>query len=487
MAVNIKKDFDNTRRKPDITNLVYGKVPPQDIDAESALLGAMILDKHLVPDILPIIPMADAFYTDAHQKIYDAILTTYDSGSPIDMLTVTQTLRKAENLELVGGPYYLTQLTMSVVSGAHATAHARIIIEKFISRELIRVAGTIVGEAYADTMDTFDLLAKSEAAIMDISKIVTNSSKTVHISTIAKECVDDAEAIINGEISGTGLMCGINSVDAVTSGWQKEDLIIIAARPAVGKTAFALNALINANVPALFFSLEMSRKQLYKRMAANTGSIPLDWITNPLRMNEWALKQWHSEFQTLSKKPIYVNDKAGISVSEVRAVTSEHVRKYGVQLVVIDYLQLMKCLTNKGMNREQQIASITRDLKEMAKDFEIPVISLCQMSRSVETRGDNKPKLSDLRESGAIEQDADVVCFLYGSSDPQLKNIRNFDIAKHRNGVTDDMLLKFQGEYQRFTDNEKDPFAGTQVPYETQEDNPRAGITGYREHKPYQE
>jgi len=475
MAVNIKKEFGNTRnRKPDLTTLVYGKVPPQAIELEEAVLGAIMLEKDKLAEVLEIIQSPDCFYVDGNQKIYAAIRRLFDKGMPVDLLTVTDELRKSDELEIVGGAYYLTRLTMSVVSSAHVEAHARIVMEKFIQRELIRISGSVISDAYEDSTDVFDLLDKAESNLYEITdKHLRKNFKS--LKEVLVTTVRDIEEAKNKQEDVTGVPTGFKYLDRLTSGWQKNALIIVAARPAVGKTAFCLNLAMNAALntnkpfPVAFFSLEMGAGELVKRMLSATTEVSMDAITKG-RMQEHEFVQMTQRMNKLASAPIFLDDQAALNIFELRAKARRLKQKHDIQLIIIDYLQLMQADINKGGNREQEISKISRDLKSLAKELEIPIIALSQLNRSVESRKESKvPQLSDLRESGAIEQDADMVMFLYR---PEYYGINNDEmgnpiegethvhIAKNRSGQTDTVKVRFIKEYQKFEDLEDDTFGG---------------------------
>ena len=475
MSINIKKDFGSARnRKPDITNLVYGKVPPQAPELEEAVLGAVMLEKDKLAEVLEIIQSEDCFYVDAHQKIYSAIRRLFDKGMPVDLLTVTEELRRSSELEIIGGAYYLTRLTMSVVSSAHVEAHARIVMEKFIQRELIRISGSVIGDAYEDSTDVFDLLDKAESSLYEITdKHLRKNFKS--LKEVLVRTVHEIEEAKNKKDDLTGVPSGYVPLDKLTSGWQKTDLIILAARPAVGKTAFCLNLALNAALnsakpfPVAFFSLEMGAGQLVKRLLAAVTEVTMDAITKG-RMQEHEFVQMTQRMNKLASAPIFLDDQAALNIFELRAKARRLKQMDDIQLIIIDYLQLMQAGINHGGNREQEISKISRDLKALAKELEIPIIALSQLNRSVESRKESKvPQLSDLRESGAIEQDADMVMFLYR---PEYYGINNDEmgqpidgethihVAKHRNGSTDTVKVRFIKEFQKFVDLPDENFGG---------------------------
>ena len=499
MPVNIKKEFGNTRsRKPDLTTLVYGKIPPQAPELEEAVLGAIMLEKDKLAEVLEIVQSNDCFYVDSHQKIYAAIRRLFDKGMPVDLLTVTDELRKSNELEIVGGAYYLTRLTMSVVSSAHVEAHARIVMEKFIQRELIRISGMVISDAYEDSTDVFDLLDKAESNLYEITdkhlRKNFKSLKEVMVTTVRE--IEEAK---NKQEDVTGVPTGFKMLDKLTSGWQKNALIIVAARPAVGKTAFCLNLAMNAalhtgkSFPVAFFSLEMGAGELVKRMLSATTEVSMDAITKG-RMQEHEFVQMTQRMNKLAAANIFLDDQAALNIFELRAKARRLKQKHDIQMIIIDYLQLMQADINKGGNREQEISKISRDLKSLAKELEIPIIALSQLNRGVESRKESKvPQLSDLRESGAIEQDADMVMFLYrpeyyGINNDEMGNSiegeTHIHIAKNRSGVTDTVKLRFIKEYQKFVDIEENNgfggfgggnFGGGGGGF-TPGDNPQAGI-----------
>lgn len=497
MSVSIKKEFGNLRnRKPDVSNLIYGKVPPQANEIEEAVLGAIMLEKDKLAEVLEIIQSPECFYVDAHQKIYAAIRRLFDKGMPVDLLTVTDELRKTNELELIGGAYFLTRLTMSVLSSAHVEAHSRIVMEKFIQRELIRISGLVIADAYEDSTDVFDLLDKAESNLYEITdKHLRKNFKS--LKEVLVTTVKEIEEAKNKKDDVTGVPTGYKGLDRLTSGWQKNALIIVAARPAVGKTAFCLNLAMNAAThaekpfPVAFFSLEMGAGELVKRMLAATTEVNMDAITKG-RMQEHEFIQMTQRMQQLASAPIFLDDQAALNIFELRAKARRLKQKHDIQMIVIDYLQLMQADVNKGGNREQEISKISRDLKSLAKELEIPIIALSQLNRSVETRKESKvPQLSDLRESGAIEQDADMVMFLYR---PEYYGINNDEmgssiegethihVAKNRSGTTDTVKLRFIKEYQKFVDLEEDNFNTFMHPGRGNDlggpanSNPQAGI-----------
>lgn len=441
-----------------------GKLPPQAIDLEEAVLGALMLEKDALSAVIDILK-PESFYDDRHKEIYAAIVELFNNSEPVDMRTVAAQLRKNGKLEFVGGSYYIAKLTSKVSSAANIEYHARIVTEMAIKRELIRVASEIHHDAYEDTTDVFQLLDKTESSLFEISE--ANIRKNYdNMQSLMAQAIHELEERKNHKDGLTGIPSGFTALDRVTSGWQKSDLVIIAARPGMGKTAFVVSALRNAavdfNHAAAIFSLEMSSVQLVNRLISAEAELESEKIKKgSLADYEW--QQLIHKTNKLSQAPIFIDDTPALSILELRAKCRRLKAQHDVQLIVIDYLQLMSGDASKGGgNREQEIASISRALKGIAKELDVPVIALSQLSRAVETRGgDKRPQLSDLRESGSIEQDADMVMFLYR---PEYYGITEDEngmptngtgeviIAKHRNGSLENVNLKFIGKFTKFTD-----------------------------------
>src|SRR3977135_3586548 len=472
-----------SRRKSgslELGTMMFGKIPPQAKDLEEAVLGAIMLEKNAFDFVIEILK-PECFYVDANQRIYRAMQGLANKSQPIDILTVAEELRSKEELEMVGGPYYVTKLTNAVVSSAHIEAHARIILQKFIQRELIRISGEIIGDAYEDSTDVFDLLDDAETKLFEI----TNNHLRKNFDTIDSVLVKTIQRIEdlrhkNEDISG--VPSGYTALDRVTYGWQNTDLIILAARPAVGKTAFALNLARNAAMhpgkptPVALFSLEMSAGQLVQRILAAESEIWLEKIARG-KLEEHEMKQLYARgIQRLAQAPLFIDDTPALNIFELRAKCRRLKNKHGIGCIIIDYLQLMSGAgENKNGNREQEISRISRDLKSLAKELQVPIIALSQLSRAVEKRkeGAKIPQLSDLRESGAIEQDADMVMFLYrpeyyditanefGESNKGETHVR---IAKHRNGSLETIKLRALLHIQKFIDDDGSDFSGIGLP-----------------------
>ncbi|KIA87717.1 MULTISPECIES: replicative DNA helicase [unclassified Flavobacterium] len=473
--------------KTTIISLEKGKLQPQVLDLEEAVLGAMMIDKKGVDDVIDIL-QPDAFYKDAHKHIFEAIVQLFTETQPIDLLTVSAQLKKNAKLELAGGDFYLIQLTQKISSSAHIEFHSRIILQKFIQRSLIRISTEIIEESYDETTDVFDLLDRAESKLYEVTQgNIKRSSETAQSLVLqAKKRIEE----IAGQEGLSGVATGFDKLDKITSGWQPSDLIIIAARPAMGKTAFVLsmarNMAIDFGMPVALFSLEMASVQLITRLiSSETGLSSEKLRTGKLEKHEW--EQLSTKVKNLEKAPLYIDDTPSLSIFDLRAKARRLVSQHGIRIIIVDYLQLMTAGGNGkgGGNREQEISTISRNLKALAKELNVPVIALSQLSRAVETRGSSKrPLLSDLRESGAIEQDADIVSFLYR---PEYYKIDEWDddeasptagqaeimIAKHRNGSIENVRLKFIGHLGKF-DNLEDYSGGyDDLPSSmNQDDNP---------------
>lgn len=452
--------------------LEHGRVQPQAIDLEEAVLGAMMLEKEAVNVAIDILK-PESFYKESHQKIFSVIQELFQGSEPIDILTITNSLRKKGELDIVGGPYYITQLTNRVASAANVEFHARIISQKYIQRELIRISTEIITDAFDETTDVFDLLDKAESNLFGVTEGNINKSYD-SMSTLIRQAIKQIESAKGQEGNIIGVPSGFTALDRMTSGWQPSDLIILAARPAMGKTAFALtlarNAAVQFSKPVAVFSLEMSSLQLVTRLISAESELSSKKLRNGDLQNH-EVEQIHAKITELAEADIFIDDTPAISVFELRAKARRLKSQHDIQMLVVDYLQLMTAGSSEGKgsgNREQEISTISRSLKSIAKELSIPVIALSQLSRAVESRGgDRRPQLSDLRESGSIEQDADMVLFInrpeyYGLTEDEDGNstlgIANIIIAKHRNGAVGDVQLKFTSELAKFSDLEDASF-----------------------------
>jgi replicative DNA helicase len=477
---NLNKDR-KTRRKSgslDLGTMMYGKVPPQAKDLEEAVLGAIMLEKSAFDTVVEILK-PECFYVESNQRIYRAMQGLQQKNLPIDLLTVVEELKFREELDLVGGPYYVSKLTNAVVSSANIEAHSRIILQKFIQRELIRISGEIIGDAYEDSTDVFELLDESESKLFEITNNHLRKDYAA-ISDVLVKTIQRIEDLRTRQDEISGVPTGFHLLDRITYGWQPTDLIILAARPSVGKTAFALNLARNAALHPTkptavgFFSLEMSAGQLVQRILSAESEIWLEKIARG-RLEEHEMKQLYKKgIEKLASAPIHIDDTAALNIFELRAKCRRLKNKHNVGLIIIDYLQLMSGTSeNRNSNREQEISRISRDLKGLAKELHVPIIALSQLSREVEKRGAKEgqkiPQLSDLRESGAIEQDADMVMFLYrpeyyditanemGESNKGETHVR---IAKHRNGQLDTIKLKALLHIQKFIEEDGTDISG---------------------------
>ncbi|WP_295713142.1 replicative DNA helicase [Mucilaginibacter sp.] len=465
---------NTNERRSRITNPTpysgMGKLPPQATDLEEAVLGALMLEKDALSSVIDVLK-PEVFYRDNHQKIFTAIKVLFEKSQPVDILTVTAELRKLGELEMIGGAYYITELTSRVASAANIEFHSRIIIQKYIQRELIRISTETINSAYEDTSDVLDLLDKAEKNLFEIAQ--SNLRRDARkMDDLVQEALKDIESLKDKKDGLTGVPSGFTGLDRMTSGWQKSDLVIIAARPAMGKTAFVLscarNAAVDFDKPTVVFSLEMSSVQLVNRLIAGEAEIEQEKIRKGT-LEEWEWQQIHSKIGRLEKSVFIIDDTPALNIFEFRAKCRRLKAQHDIQLIIIDYLQLMhgKAADGKGGgNREQEIGSISRALKSVAKELNVPVIALSQLSRAVEQRPGNskRPMLSDLRESGSIEQDADMVLFLYrpeyyGLTEDEDGNptqgVGEVIIAKHRNGETGTVRLKFVGKYVKFANLEE--------------------------------
>jgi replicative DNA helicase len=452
------------QRVEDLSNYVFGKVQPQAVPLEEAVLGALMIDKDALSVVLDII-RAESFYLDAHQYIFQAMLRLFERSQPIDLLTATEELKKSGDLEAVGGPAYLAELTNRVASAANIEYHARIIAQKHIQRELIGVSTKIIRDSFEDTTDVFQLLDDAEQGLFSIAQ--QNMRRSYEsISSLATKAIKQLEELKNKEHGLTGVPTGFTELDRLTSGWQPSDLIIVAARPAMGKTSFVLSMARNAAVDfgkgVALFSLEMSGIQLAQRLISMEAEISGSKMRHA-QLEEYEWQQLQSAITRIGEAPIFIDDTAGINVFELRAKCRRMKLQHDIQLIIIDYLQLMSGgADNQRGNREQEVSAISRALKGLAKELNVPVIALSQLSRAVEVRGGTKrPQLSDLRESGSIEQDADIVSFIYrpeyygimeDEEGHSLKGVSEIIVAKNRHGAAKNVKLRFIEEYARFSD-----------------------------------
>lgn len=457
-----------------------GRVPPQAMDVEMAVLGAMLLEKGALAKAIEILDEA-SFYKPAHQRIFDAMTALFERSEPVDLITLIDELRRRAELEKVGGEYYLTELTTKVTTAANVEYHAHIVLEKALMRQLIVSSSEVIGRAYNETEDALDLLDEAEQKIFQISEQRMKKS-FVSMNTAVHSTMEMLESI-HGKHSGvTGVPSAFTELDNYTGGFQKSDLIIVAGRPSQGKTAFVLslarNASIIHDVPIGFFSLEMSSQQLVLRLICAEARVDAHSVrTGRLPEDEW--RKLSTSVGKLYKAKIFIDDTPALSVLEIRAKARRLKAEHNVGLIVVDYLQLMQGPKN-AQSREQEISTISRSLKALAKEINVPVVALSQLNRAVEARGDKRPVLADLRESGAIEQDADVVLFVHR---PEMYGIMNDDnnestegiaeiiIGKQRNGPTGTARMAFIKQYARF-ENLTRGFAGLIAPPEPTDEAP---------------
>ncbi len=468
----------------------FGKIPPQALELEDAVLGAVMLEKDAILQIIDILK-PESFYKEEHQKIFQAIIDLASSNRAIDLLTVTEELRKKKELDEVGGPVYITQLTTKVASAAHIEFHARIVAQKHIQRELIRVSSEIQGRAFDESADVDDLLDFSESELFNIAQgnIKKESQK---VNVLIKEAIIQIEEASKRADSLIGIPSGFTKLDRLTNGWQNSDLVIVAARPSMGKTAFVLTMARNMAVEhgrsVAIFSLEMASLQLVNRLIVAETELPSNRIRNG-KLADFEWEQLDYKIKKLVDASIFIDDTPAISIFELRAKARRLKRQHNMDILIIDYLQLMTGTPDTRGNREQEVSTISRALKSIAKELNIPVIALSQLNRSVEIRsGTKRPQLSDLRESGAIEQDADMVIFIhrpekYGLMEDEngnsLRGIAEIILAKHRNGPIGDVFLKFKDEFAKFSELEENYL----TPLEEAEAQPVAVTRGSKMNK----
>jgi len=451
-------------------SIADGKMPPNAVDFERLVIGTFLIDKkgldHSIDLLTP-----EVFYDPRHQIIFSSILKLYEGNHPVDLMTIIQDLKKTDKLILAGGDHYIIDLTMGVSSSAHIEYHVRVILEKYILRSLINVSANVIDSSYKESTDVFELLDKAEQSFFEITNgTIKKGFDTAN--SLVKQAIDTIKSLKDKQ-GLSGVPSGFRDVDKETGGWQNSDLIIIAARPAMGKTAFLLsmarNIAVGHKIPMALFSLEMASVQLITRMIASETKISSEKLRKgTLDDEEW--QRLFSNVSELENAPLYIDETPSLSIFDFRAKCRRLVMQHGVRLIMVDYLQLMTAGSGgKGVgNREQEISMISRSLKAIAKELNVPVIALSQLSRSVETRPGKRPQLSDLRESGAIEQDADIVSFIFRpeyykitvwdndeeGQETSTENQAELIIAKHRNGATADVRLSFLKHFAKFGDIE---------------------------------
>lgn len=475
---------------------LYGKLPPHDSELEETVLGALMLEKDAYMNVCDLLT-PDSFYDPVNQKIYEAISTLGLNQRPIDMITVTEQLRQNGTLKEVGGAVHISELTAKVYSAAHVEFHAKIVAQKSLARRLIDFSSNIESKAFDEANDIDDLLQEAEGQLFNISQTQLKRDVT-QIDPVLNLALEQIQTAANTQTGLSGLSTGYTGLDKMTSGWQNSDLIIIAARPAMGKTAFVLsmakNMAIDFKIPTAIFTLEMASVQLVKRLISNVADLEGEKIkSGALSNEEW--DRLNNKLRNVYNAPLYLDETPGLSITELRTKARRLVRERGVQMIMIDYLQLMNATGMKLGSREQEVSTISRSLKALAKELNIPIIALSQLNRSTETREDKRPVLSDLRESGAIEQDADIVCFIHrpeyytkSSEDAQGNDIRGLAeliIAKHRSGAVGDVKLRFVAKYARFEnwdegfDMVRDTIATSTVARESRMNRENGGNTDF--------
>jgi replicative DNA helicase len=461
------KNNNNNRRTPAQADTEMGRIPPQAVEIEEAVLGALLLEKDAFIAVSELLK-PECFYREAHQHIFQAISNLFFHEQPVDILTVTEELKKLDKMEEVGGAFYVSQLTSRVASAAHIEYHARIIWQKYLQREMIHISSDLQTRSYDESLDVNDLLDEAENSFYLLSQ-GTMKKEVTQIDPVIQESIERIKEAGKRTDGLSGVPSGFTGLDRMTSGWQSSDLVIIAARPAMGKTAFVLSMARNMAVthqqPVAVFSLEMANVQLVNRLIISETEIPGEKIKNGnLSSQEW--EQLDSKIHSLMGAPIFVDDTPALSVFELRAKCRRLKKQHDIKIVIIDYLQLMSASGMNPGSREQEVSMISRSLKGLAKELDVPILALSQLNRGVENRSGlegKRPQLADLRESGAIEQDADMVLFIhrpeyYGMFEDNdgysLEGMAEIIIAKHRNGATGDVRLRFRKELARFEDPE---------------------------------
>ena len=471
MPDNNTSNNDPSRRKPRTAaplDMGLAHMPPQSVETERTVLGALMIDKDAFTVVSEIL-RPETFYEPRNQKVFAAIQTLSINEQPVDLVTVTEQLKRDGTLEEVGGQMYIYELTANVASAAHVEFHARILAQKFLARQLIHFASIVETNAFDESNDIELVMQEAEGKLFELSQKNMRQDYT-QIDPVVKQAVEIMQRAASNTGGLTGVPSGFTKLDDMTSGWQKSDLIIIAGRPAMGKTSFALsiakNVAIDQRIPVAFFSLEMNNVQLVNRLISNTCEIEGKKVMNG-QLDDADWDRFDRNIRKLEGAPLYVDETPGLSIFELRTKARRLAREKKVELIMIDYLQLMNANGMRFGNRQEEVSTISRSLKQLAKELDIPILALSQLNRSVEQRGDaeggKRPQLSDLRESGAIEQDADMVLFVHrpeyyhilnDEKGNDLRGMAQIIIAKHRKGAVGDVLLNFRGEYTRFANPE---------------------------------
>jgi len=465
---SLNKDRKNRRTGIDMSTMVYGRVPPQAKELEEAILGGILISPECLSEVLNLV-FTEVFYVEAHQIIFKAILSLYDQSKKVDILTVVEELKRMESLDMVGGPYYVTKLTNSVVSTANIDNHCRIVMEVYLKREMIRISGEAIGDAYEDNTDAFDLYDRTDNQILNTQERVLSGS-VKNMSHYSAKVYDQYETVKQTGV--LGIQTGIVPFDRILSGLVSPDLFIIAARPSQGKTALAMSlshhiSVVNG-IEGAWFSLEMDGVQLTRRLASIDSGISHELIRQGRIPKEQEIKFYNS-LDRIAKAPIYIEDKGSMNIRSIRTRSNILVRKNKIKYIVVDYLQLMEAVDKRDTNRNNIVGEITRGLKMLAKELNIPVIALSQLSRKVEERSDKMPQMSDLRESGNIEQDADEILFLmrpekYGLMEPVSIGGKEYEaqglcigkVDKNRHGECMNFAMGFKGQSMHISTHEND-------------------------------
>ena len=465
----------NSRKRAPQTTIIkvganeMGKLPPQAQELEDSVLGALMIEKDAYGTVADLL-RPEVFYKDQNRMVYEAIRELASQDQPIDMLSVAEKMKSQGTLDKAGGAIYLAELTRRVASTAHLRYHAEIVAKKATARDVIALAAQIEEMGYDETQDIDELMQTAEAGIFEISQRSQKRDVT-QIDPVIEEAFKRMEKAAKNTGSISGIPSGFTALDKITSGWQTPDLIIIAARPAMGKTAFVLsmakNIAVDRNIPVAIFSLEMSNVQLVNRLIMNVCELEGDRIKTG-KMSQEETRKLNTKINIMKGKPLYLDDTPSLSIFELRSKARKLVREHGVRMIIIDYLQLMNASGTSFGSREQEVSIISRGLKGLAKELDIPIIALSQLNRGVEARQGvegKTPQLSDLRESGAIEQDADLVCFIHrpeyyhlyndDKTGKDLRGLAQIIVAKHRNGATDSIWLRFRGKYAKFQNEDE--------------------------------
>lgn len=444
------------------------RIPPQAIDSEKTVLGAILIEREALSEVVDVLK-PEMFYHTYHQAIFETMLEMFSANQPIDIHLMVEKLKSKSKLEDAGGAYYVTSLTTNVVSSYHTANHAKKIVEKYLLREQIKIGAELMNKGFDEKTDPFESQQEAEKKLHELSLTIGNSD-AVKIDEVLVEVFREMETLRHREKFLTGITSGYKSIDKLTMGWQATDLVILAARPAVGKTAFTLSLAVNAafdNVPTVFYSLEMSRDQLVKRVLASQAKMYLSTIKGA-RLDDIQMQHLFNEgIKPLAQIPLYIDDTASLNVVEFKGRLRRLIRKYGIRIAFVDYLQLLKSTLGKNANRQSQIGEISRELKIAAKELKIPIIALSQLNRDADGK---TPQLSNLREAGDLEQDADAVMFLY-NPDADNEDEIYLKFAKQRNGALDNIRFNYNKNYQTFTDEGEAPESKL-IPLKSLSDDP---------------